>query len=188
MKTKVTLLGDSIRMLGYGDKVAEILSEDFEVFTYPENCKFSKYTYRLLHDWESLMEGSRIVHWNNGLWDVAKLFDNECFTSEEEYVIIMSKIADILLSRYERVIFSTTTPVKEGITKSHNADIIRYNELIVPVLKEKGVIINDLYSFVLSGVDDYIRDDDHVHLTQAGIDACAKQISDLIVEVSKTLK
>ena len=62
---KVTLLGDSIRMIGYGLKVPELLSEEFEVFQPKENCKFAKFTLRGLFDWETNMAGSRIVHWNN---------------------------------------------------------------------------------------------------------------------------
>ena len=41
---KVTLLGDSIRMIGYGKTVAEALNKDgIEVFQPEENCRFSKY-------------------------------------------------------------------------------------------------------------------------------------------------
>ena len=42
---KVTLLGDSIRQIGYGKTVAEELGkEGIEVFQPEENCRFSKYT------------------------------------------------------------------------------------------------------------------------------------------------
>ena len=70
---KVTLLGDSIRLIGYGTKVPELLGEEFEVFQPSDNCRYCKYTLRGLHDWKSDMEGSQIVHWNNGLWDNCNL-------------------------------------------------------------------------------------------------------------------
>ena len=41
---KVTLLGDSIRMIGYGLEVPALLGEDFEVFQPDDNCRFAKYT------------------------------------------------------------------------------------------------------------------------------------------------
>ncbi|MBR5485183.1 MAG: hypothetical protein IKV41_01570, partial [Oscillospiraceae bacterium] len=66
---KVTLLGDSIRQQ-YGPKVAELLGDEFEIWAPEENCRFAKYTLRGLFDWASNIEGSQIVHWNNGLWDL----------------------------------------------------------------------------------------------------------------------
>ena len=41
---KVTLLGDSIRLIGYGKKVPELLGDDFEIFQPDINCKFAKNT------------------------------------------------------------------------------------------------------------------------------------------------
>ena len=96
---KVTLLGDSIRMIGYGIEVPALLREQFEVFQPNDNCRFAKYTLRGLFDWESNMAGSQIVHWNNGLWDICNLFGDGMFTSESEYVENMLRIADILIKR-----------------------------------------------------------------------------------------
>lgn len=184
---KITLLGDSIRMLGYGMMVPELLGDEFEVCQPNDNHRFSKFTLRGLFDWEELMRGSRIVHWNNGLWDVANLFGDGLFTSETEYVENMLRIADILTKRYEKVIFATTTPVKKENKNSNTADIKRYNALIVPLLKEKGIIINDLHSLVEKDIEAYISDD-NIHLSEEGIKVCAEQVAEVIREVSKTLK
>ena len=43
---KVVLLGDSIRLWGYGTKVPEMLGEDYEVWQPEDNCRFVKYTLR----------------------------------------------------------------------------------------------------------------------------------------------
>ena len=85
---KIALLGDSIRLIGYGTKVPAMLGEAFEVYQPSENCRFSKYTQWCIHDWCKKMDGCRIIHWNNGLWDV---FDhgNGIFSSEEEYLANM---------------------------------------------------------------------------------------------------
>lgn len=48
---KVTLLGDSIRQIGYGTKVPELLGNSFEVFQPNDNCRFIKYILRGLFDW-----------------------------------------------------------------------------------------------------------------------------------------
>ena len=165
---KVTLLGDSIRQIGYGLKVPELLGENFEVFQPDINCKFAKFTLRGLFDWEQQMAGSRIVHWNNGLWDVCDLFGDGLFSTEEEYSRNILRIADLLLKKYDKVIFATTTPVASQNSYNSNANIERYNALVVPALQAKGVIINDLYKLVSSDIDRYICDD-HIHLTEKGI-------------------
>ena len=59
------------------------------------------------------MAGSRIVHWNNGLWDICDLFGDGLFSTEDEYITNMLRIADILVSNYDKVIFATTTPVTD---------------------------------------------------------------------------
>lgn len=55
------------------------------------------------------------VHWNNGLWGVCDLFGDGPFSSEDEYITNMLRIADLLLSKHEKVIFATTTPVTQKI-------------------------------------------------------------------------
>lgn len=185
---KVTLLGDSIRMIGYGQVVPTLLGENFDVFQPNDNCRFAKYTLRGLFDWEKEMSGTKIVHWNNGLWDICNLFGEGLFTSESEYIENMMRIADILIAKYDKVIFATTTPVTIQNPYNKNSDIEKYNALIVPLLKEKGIIINDLYQLVSSDIDKYIKKDDNIHLTDEGIKVCAEQVADIIRTVSQTLE
>lgn len=185
---KVTLLGDSIRMSGYGKTVPNLLGEDFDVFQPNDNCRFAKYTLRGLFDWEQQMAGTKIVHWNNGLWDICNLFGDGLFTSESEYIENMLRIADILIAKYDKVIFATTTPVTAKNQYNKNSDIEKYNALIVPLLKEKGIIINDLYKLVSSDIDRFIKKEDNIHLTDDGIKVCAQQVADIIKEVSQTLE
>lgn len=184
---KVTLLGDSIRQIGYGTKVPEMLGEDFEVFQPVDNCRFVKYTLRMLFDLEEQMRGSDIVHWNNGLWDVCNLFGDGTFSSVDEYVENMLRVADILQKRYKVVIFATITPVRKENPHNKNSDIEKFNSAIVPKLQERGIIINDLYSLVTQDIEKYIREDDMIHLTDDGIELCSKQVTKMILEAAKTL-
>ena len=183
---KVTLLGDSIRQIGYGLKVPELLGDQFEVYQPSVNCKFAKFTLRGLFDWSGEMAGSRIIHWNNGLWDLCDLFGDGLFSSEDEYVHTMLRIADILLKKYDKVIFATTTPVAAQNRYNSNANIERYNALIVPLLQEKGVIINDLYQLVSADIDRYICED-HIHLSEEGIAVCSRQVADVIRSAARML-
>jgi len=182
---KITLLGDSIR-LQYQNRVGELLGEGFEVFGPNDNCRFAKYTLRGLFDWKGKMAGSRIVHWNNGLWDICNLFGDGLFSSEEEFADNIMRIADILTERYEKVIFATITPVSEKNIYNKNEDIKRYNDLVVPKLLEKGIIINDLYSLISADIDRYISDD-NIHMTEEGIEACARQVAEVISKTAEGL-
>lgn len=178
---KVTLLGDSIRQIGYGKTVAETLEkEGVEVFQPEENCRFARYTFRMLFDYKEQIAGSDVIHWNNGLWDVSDLFGDGQFTPTEEYVETMSRIADVLLKITPNVIFATTTPVKEGYPYQNSEDIARLNSAVLPVLKAKGIAINDLYSTVYPVKEEVLREDDMIHLNDKGIEICAEKVLEAI--------
>lgn len=184
---KITLLGDSICQIGYGARVSELLKNEFEVWQPEENCRFAKYTLRGIFDWSEQMKDSRIVHWNNGHWDLNRLYEDGAFSPIPEYVENMRRIARFLLSRYDRVIFATTTPTRAEHPYNSNADIRAYNAAVVPVLQEMGVIINDLYALLEPRIETYIREDDCIHLTESGIQVCAEQVATVIRKTAAEL-
>ena len=178
---KIALLGDSIRLIGYGTKVPALLGEGYEVFQPVENCRFVKNTLRMLFDYSKELKECEVIHWNNGLWDCARLFaDGEPFTSDAEYTENMLRVATLLKSITPNVIFATTTPVREENPHNANADIDRFNAILVPRLEKMGIVINDLNALVRQDVEKYIRSDDMIHLTDAGIDLCAAQVAEYI--------
>ena len=178
---KVALLGDSIREIGYGTVVPQMLGDDYEVFQPAENCRFSKYTLRGLSDWKEGLEGCDIVHWNNGLWDtVTNRPDDEPFSTPEEYVTNMLRIAKYLKAHHRVVIFATTTPVRKEFVDNDNERIAKYNALIVPELEKLGIIINDLNALVSTDIDGLLRHDDNIHLNEKGIELCGKQVAEFI--------
>ena len=181
---KIVLLGDSIRLIGYGERLAALLSDEYEVWQPEDNCRWADYTYRMLSDKASDIEGADIIHWNNGHWDHCDLGDGP-FSPKEEYAANMVRIAKLLLAQAKVVIFATTTPVCKEETKK-NATIVEYNEFIVPILRDMGIIINDLHSLVNPHIDEYICDD-RIHLTEAGAKACADQVVKAIREAEKLL-
>lgn len=180
---KVTLLGDSIRLLGYGKKVEELLKDEYVIWQPDDNCRFAKYTLRMLFDYKEQIQGSDIIHWNNGLWDVCNLFGDGKFSDVDEYVKNMVRISDILLKITPHVIFATTTPVRDEYPYQNNKDIKEFNEAIVPILKKKGVIINDLFETAYPLRSEIIKDEDLIHLNEKGIDICAKQVADSIKSI-----
>ena len=188
---KITRVGDSIRFgagerCGYGNRTAELLGEDFEVFQPGENCRFAKYTLRMLFNYENAMKGSRIVHFNVGHWDVCDLFGEGTFSTEEEYRDNVVRIARILKSRHDAVIFATTTPVRSENIYNKNDKIARFNAIAVEALEKEGVIINDLNSLLIGDIDRYICSD-LIHLIMEGVDVCAEAVAAKIREVAATL-
>jgi hypothetical protein len=110
-----------------------MLKGEYEVFQPEDNCRFVKYTLRMLFDYHEQIQGSDVIHWNNGLWDIStRLFDDGLpFTSEEEYVENMLRVATQLKKLGKRVIFATTTPVHNEHPYNDNAVIKRYNEFSI---------------------------------------------------------
>ncbi len=181
---KVVLLGDSIRMIGYGKKVPEMLGADYTVWQSEDNDRFVKNMLRCLFDSRDQIKDADIIHWNNGLWDTSTgLFDDggKPFTDEEEYVKNMLRVASELLKITPNVIFATTTPVHPEYPYNSNAVIKQYNAAIVPKLQAMGIKLNDLHSIVASNIPEYICED-QIHLTDAGAEACAKQVVAMIKE------
>lgn len=179
---KIVLLGDSIRLIGYGTKLPELLGDEYEVWQPDDNCRFSAYTLRMLYDYKADIEGADVIHWNNGLWDACDLLGDGLFTEIDVYVETMKRIAAILLKYGKKVIFATTTPVRKENPHLTNEDIELYNEKLVPVLKDMGVIINDFYSTLSKNINEYILEEDNIHLTERGIDVCAEQALNIIKE------
>ena len=177
---KVALLGDSIRQIGYGPKVPSLLGDEYSVWQPNDNCRFALYTLRGMFDWRAQLEGCDVIHWNNGLWDVCELFGDGPFTEPTYYVETMLRIAGLLQKYARRVIFATTTPVLPANAHNKNVVIADYNRIIVPKLEALGIAIDDLYSIVYPKLNEYIRSDDNIHLTEAGIDACAAAVADSI--------
>ena len=191
----IFLIGDSIRFgasansdyntsnsPGYGVYLEEMLRGKANVYAPNDNCRFLQYTLRYLYDWTLNIDREKIdvVHWNNGLWDCTEIFDDGLFTSEEEYIENMLRVATLLKKTTPNVIFATTTPVWDEFEWTHNDRIERFNEIIVPRLKEIGVKINDLHALVSQDVHKYIKECDKIHLSDEGIELCANAVVDAI--------
>lgn len=176
---KVVLLGDSIRLLGYGEQVAQRLADVCTVWQPEENCRFVKYMLRMVHECQEQLEDATVVHWNCGLWDVCDLFGDAPFTPEEEYVENVLRIARILQQGGRTVIFATTTPTHPSYLYNAYERTIRYNQLVTPKLLEMGVQINDLFAAMDPHRFDGICED-WIHLNEYGIAICAQQTAQII--------
>ena len=153
-KPSVLLLGDSIS-LDYREMVKISLQDEMNVYYPNENGRFAACTFRALYEWSRDFKWSsdmNFVYWNNGLWDVVRIFGDEPQTPLNDYEIMIRRIYNRLKYLFPKaqIIFATTTPVVEELYDKQtfyrrNADIELYNKAAIQVVLECGGIIHDLH-------------------------------------------
>lgn len=157
----ILLLGDSIRK-NYDAYVKEKLKDIANVYYPNDNCMFTQFMLRYLHDWyRAILKEKKpdIVHFNCGLWDVLRLSnEDDTFNDLSTYLNNISRIVEriLFLSPNATVIFATTTPVIEpGFTPGiafgcrKNIDIKRFNKAIKKNLNIQKIAIDDLYKIAI---------------------------------------
>lgn len=190
----VFLIGDSIRFgshivsdisnlsPGYGVYVKEKLEGIANVYQPDENCRFAQFTLRFLHKWakKTPAEEMDVVYWNNGLWDVLRLFGDEPLTPIDVYAQMLRRVhARIrLLFPNAKIVFALSTSVIEKWAKPHffryNHEIEEYNRKAIEVMEELGVKVSDLYS-VTSAFDESMHSD-WVHFNEEGSRILADEV------------
>lgn len=180
MKKKVVLLGDSIRLMGYGTLLPKITEDFLEIWQPEDNSRFVQYVLRELYDYNDKIEECDIVCFNSGEWDVCNIFGDGTFTEPEYYVSQLKRITALIQKKGKTVVFSTTTPVRNDHPFNSNDDIKHFNDLAIAALEPMGVVFNDLYTIVMSDLEANIREDDKIHLTEQGIRLCAEKTAETL--------
>ena len=181
------LIGDSIRM-GYDKAVQNTLEGKAKVYFPTENCRFASYVLRYLHEYKTLLNGEKVdvIHWNAGLWDCLRLFEEEPHTPIEVYAYYIDRICLRIKKIFPdaKVIFATSTAVlSEKMSKDfkrYNEEIEAYNQAAVEVVKKHGFAINDLYAISTSLTEDAHSDPVHYY-TAAGTKAFTNQVLSCVV-------
>jgi len=189
----IFLIGDSIRFgaansPGYGVYVKEKLAGEANVYAPDENCRFAFYTLRYLHEWVNSLgiDGKTVdvVHWNNGLWDVLRLFGDDPFTPVDVYVAALERVYKRIryLFPNARVIFALNTSVIEEWANPdffrYNREIEQYNRAAAELMARLGVEVNDLYALSSTLGPEYRSD--WVHYNEEGSKILADQVVRLI--------
>ena len=141
------LIGDSIRM-GYDKSVKRTLEGKANVIFPTDNCRFAAYLLRKFHEYLSDIKGEDIdvVHWNAGLWDCLRLFEEDPHTPIDVYAYYIERVCVRIkkICPNAKVIFATSTKVlseKMGKDfKRYNEDIEKYNEVAVEIAKKQLTI------------------------------------------------
>jgi len=183
---QVCLLGDSIRLIGYGLLVPDKLGKDYSVWQPEDNCRFAHYMLRMLFDYKDRLTGSDVITFNCGLWDECNLFGDGSFTDPGVYGAELARLVKQLKNMTKKLIFINTTPVSPRNIHNDNANIARFNAVAEKVMKEADVPVVDLYSAVMAALDRYICDD-LIHLSEDGKELAAGLVSEAIRTAAKTL-
>jgi hypothetical protein len=178
----VLLIGDSIRM-GYDKAVQKSLEPFASVYFPAENCRFASYVLRYLHEYKNLVKEGEVdvLHWNAGLWDCLRLFEEEPHTPIEVYAYYIDRICVRIKKVFPdaKVIFATSTAVlseKMDINfKRYNEEIEAYNKAAVDVVKKYDFTINDLYATSLTLPEEAHSDPVHYYTT-IGTEIFANQV------------
>lgn len=181
------LIGDSIRR-GYDKSVKKSLAGKANVIFPEDNCRFASYVLRYFHEFLGDVKGEDIdvVHWNAGLWDCLRLFEEEPHTPIDVYTYYIDRICKRIkkICPNAKVIFATSTKViPERTNKNfmrYNEDIEKYNKAAVEVVKKYGFEVNDLYSLSIALPEDAHSDWVHYY-TPKGTEFFTNQVLKCVV-------
>jgi len=190
--TKITLLGDSIRM-NYQPYVSLYMMDSNEIWGPDENCMYSTHLLANADKWIKNQKAD-IIHLNAGLHDIKTI----PYNSQKNLVPISSYIDNIeriikYIHNYWpecRIIWANITPIdneKSAASQAerqdfnrYNEDVIHYNEAAEKLLNRLGIPVNDLFSFVMEGDKNKIMKEDGVHFTDFGNQLLGEKVADAI--------
>jgi lysophospholipase L1-like esterase len=190
---RVLILGDSIS-IGYTPVVQKLLQGEMTVLRpmndngKPENCSGTTYGVANLDRWLQIDGGKwDVIHFNWGLHDLkhvkpdgktSDLATDPPQVTVEAYEKNLREIVIQLKATGAKLIFATTTPVPDQPMKVYrsNTNVIRYNEAALSVMKEEGVVVNDLYTFVHPQMKELQIQPANVHFTPAGSEALGAEV------------
>ncbi|MGH7223844.1 MAG: SGNH/GDSL hydrolase family protein, partial [Gemmataceae bacterium] len=184
---KVVLIGDSIR-LGYAPLAAKRLAGQALVISPAANGGDSSNVLKHLEEWV-IREKPAVIHFNCGLHDLklAKR-DKRYQVDRENYEANLKAIVARLRKETSAVlVFANTTPIlderhaKRGAEfDRHEADVRRYNDTALAVMRQADVPIDDLHTIVEKAGAAKMLAVDGTHYTREGYARLADAVADCV--------
>ena len=186
----VLIIGDSIS-IGYMKHLKAMLKGKANVMHNPGNAAHSGTGRAKLESWLGTTKWD-VIHFNHGLHDLKYVADKggSSKTKKNTHIQVpldkyrenMEAIVIRLNKTGAKLIFATTTPYPAGVKPLRiPADVVKYNTVALEVMKEHGVIVNDLCAFVLPQLKKLQRPK-NVHFTSAGSKILAKEVEKYILK------
>jgi lysophospholipase L1-like esterase len=154
-----------------------------------ENGGDSSNVLKHLDEWV-IKQKPAVVHLNCGLHDL-KLSqkDKKHQVELDKYEANLREIVRRIKKETNAVlIFASTTPIlddrhakRKANFDRFEADVKRYNEVANRVMKEAGVLVNDLHAVVIQGGMEKLLAADGTHYTKEGSERLAAAVADAIL-------
>jgi len=176
---RVLLIGDSIS-IGYALEVRKLLAGKANVHRIPANGGPTSNGLARLDDWFGTNHWD-VIHFNWGLHDLKIMTNGQHQVELAQYQENLRQLVKKLKSPGAKLIWASTTPVPEGKLNPPRipADVLRYNEAALRVMKEAGVTVNDLYAFALPRLSE-IQLPSNVHFKPEGSAQLARPVAEAI--------
>ncbi len=189
------VIGDSICISGYSEPLKELLKGQVDVKI--GAALSSKITLSGIDSTLKTLLGegkADVIHFNCGLWDMCIVsydettgnFYNDTLKGQRmvdpaTYEKNLRELVRILKGRTDKLIWGTITPIPDPGPGRHSGDEYLYNKIAEVVMKENGVMIDDLYAYMLPHLKEYgIRSD--VHFNKDGQAFMAKKVADSLLK------
>lgn len=194
VQPRVLLIGDSIS-LGYTPFVQQQLTGRAEVWHPEDNCQDTGYGLKMLREW--LGAGNwDVIHFNWGIWDThyldnatrAIVLDESALpadrmhvrTTLEQYRRNLTALVEMLQGTGARLIWAGTTAVmcRKG---ARFDDVAKYNAAALQIMREHGIMVNDLYTFALPHGAEW-QAGDGCHFSTPGSVRLAEEVTRCILD------
>ena len=192
---RVLLIGDSIS-IGYTLPVRKLLAGKVNVHRIPTNARHTGIGLENINKW--LGNGNwDVIHFNWGLHDLCYRSTNKKTPGRkdkmngrldltfEEYQQNLRKLVRILKAADAELIWAGTTPVPDGEPGRIKGDEIKYNKAAEIIMKENGVMINDLYAHAMPKISKIQQPNSNVHFTADGSNYLAEHVTACILKALK---
>ena len=182
------LVGDSICM-GYRPFVKKRLEDKVEIIGIDDNGGDSGNILKNFGKW-FINRNANLIHFNCGLHDL-KIDPNTGNYQQplDAYKENLPKIVQRLKNETNAIIvWATITPVIDewhsavkGFDR-HIKDVDSYNKVASAIMKNSGIIIDDLYSVIMNDKIENCLMNDGVHINEHGNELLNKTVSDCILK------
>lgn len=176
---RVLLIGDSVSR-GYTLSTRKYLAGKANVHRAPTNCGSSVNGVEKLDNWMGQGKWD-VIHFNFGIHDVQKSI------SAETYLKNLEVIVGRLKATGAKVIFATTTPIPDDLTKKKNpaTTVVERNQAAIEIMKKNNVPVDDLFTAITPKLAEYQNVKD-VHFKEPeGYDYLGKAVAESIVPLLK---
>lgn len=194
----VLILGDSIS-IGYYPFVKELMegkaftTRPFRDDGRAENCAGTTNGVKHIDRWIGETRWD-LIHFNFGLHDIKHVHPETGKNSKDpahphqadlkQYKKNLEVMVEKLKATGAKLVYATTTPYPDGVGGPLRAPGMpdKYNKVALKIMKKNGILVNDLYAFVLPRMDELQRPN-NVHFTEAGSRALAGQVAKVINDI-----